>query len=1409
MYTLYKQLHSPTVVEHSLYCSFFRVPEKNLVTAGVNQLNVYRLAIDPEQAGKNADKPNKSRKYKLEHLMGFELCGNITSIQCVHLAGSQRDTLLLSFADAKLSLVEYDPENHDLKTVSLHYFEQEDLKCGAMDHTAHLPVIRVDPEGRCAGVLIYGRQLVILPFRRDVAQDDVGKVPIMSSYVIDLFKLSEPATNIIDFTFLHGYYEPTVLILYEPLPSWAGRVAVRRDSCSIVTLSLNLLERVYPVIWSLANLPFDSLQVLAVPRPIGGIIIFATNSLLYLNQSLPTVGVSLNSLGDSSTDFPLKPLPDVKISLDAAVGVFASYDRMIISLKGGELYMLHLLTDGIRGVQGFHLDKSAASVLTTCLCLCEEGYLFLGSRLGNSLLLKYYEKEQESEDQKLNALLDGSSTENTVGDDTKQSDTVSLAVQETRMDDLDELEVYGQSNAQTSDRRIAQYTFEVCDSILNIGPCGYSAMGEPALLSEEFANLVDIDVELVTTAGYSKNGAVCILQRSIKPQVVTTFELPGCNDMWTVAGPPTTSEHSENEKIHGFLILGREDSTMVLKTGQEIMEVDGSGFNTQNTTIFAGNLDNNRYIVQVTPNSVHLLEGVNLIQNLFLESVDSLVVNCSVAEPYIVLLTANGQIIILELLTEASGVRLQYLKKQLPQDGNNSRITALFAYRDHSGLMRHCDASQKLAQPPAPFLQQTSVPMETSFLPPAAAVDEDELLYGDTVPTQLKTFNVQKIVSSVSSQVEEVAPSFWLGLAHDNGLLEIISLPDLKVCFSVKQFAIGPKLLIDINCNSELTPRPSLKEELPIVREMLMICFGMKNMRPYLLARVDEDLLLYEAYVVPSDSSLGQLRFKKVQHNLILRERATKAKRKMEGEEKRSFLNSRWLRAFEDVAGYSGVFICGPYPHWIISTARGCLRIHPMSIDGCICSFAAFNNVNCPKGFLYFNRQGEMRICVLPTHLTYDSSWPVRKIPLRSTPYMVLYHPDSKTYSIVTSISEVCTKTVKIVGDGEKEFEFCERDDRFILPPLERFAVQLFSPLNWEAVPNTRFEFEEFEHVTCMKNVSLRSEGTISGLKGYIAIGTSYSYNEDVTCRGRVMIYDVIEVVPEPGQPLTKHKVKIEYNKEQKGAVTALDHVQGFLVTAIGQKIYIWQLKEEDLQGVAFIDTQVYIHSIVSIKNLLLVGDLVKSISLLRYQEDMKVLSLVSRDVKQLEVYNVSFLVDNTMLSFLVSDRLKNFIVYTYQPEMKESHGGQRLVHKADINIGSHVNTFFRIRCKLTDPSIDKRLTGPIEKRHVTYFATLDGSIGYLLPLPEKIYRRLLMVQNALVAFIAHGAGLNPRAYRQLQIKWKSLNNPQHNILDGDLVWKFLYLNLSERMELAKRIGTTADQVVEDLMEIDRVTAHF
>lgn len=144
----------------------------------------------------------------------------------------------------------------------------------------------------------------------------------------------------------------------------------------------------------------------------------------------------------------------VKLTLDCAQAEFITSERAVISLKGGELYVLSLIADAMRTVRGFHFDKAAGSVLTTCLAVCENNYLFLGSRLGNSLLLQFTEKDLDHQPASVVAQPPLKK---------KKMETDWLASDVGDIHDID-LEVYGsridELNA-TPTSTIATYNFEV------------------------------------------------------------------------------------------------------------------------------------------------------------------------------------------------------------------------------------------------------------------------------------------------------------------------------------------------------------------------------------------------------------------------------------------------------------------------------------------------------------------------------------------------------------------------------------------------------------------------------------------------------------------------------------------------------------------------------------------------------------------------------------------------------------------------------------------------------------------------------------------------------------------------------------------------------------------------------------
>lgn len=111
------------------------------------------------------------------------------------------------------------------------------------------------------------------------------------------------------------------------------------------------------------------------------------------------------------------------------------------------------------------------------------------------------------------------------------------------------------------------------------------------------------------------------------------------------------------------------------------------------------------------------------------------------------------------------------------------------------------------------------------------------------------------------------------------------------------------------------------------------------------------------------------------------------------------------------------------------------------------------------------------------------------------------------------------------------------------------------------------------------------------------------------------------------------------------------------------------------------------------------------------------------QDFRPCEVYTIEFLIDNSTLGFLLTDSEKNIVLYMYQPEARESCGGQRLLRKADFHVGQSINTLFRIKCKIGDTLEEQKHFSGADRRQITMF-------GKNICLRYKIY---LIIAHILI----------------------------------------------------------------------------
>ncbi|VDM68066.1 unnamed protein product [Strongylus vulgaris] len=199
--------------------------------------------------------------------------------------------------------------------------------------------------------------------------------------------------------FLDGYYEPTLLFLYEPHQTTAGRASVRYDTMHLLGVSVNVFDEQVAIVWQVGSLPMDCNRLVAIPKPLGGILVIGSNEVIYLNQSVPPCGISLNSCYDNFTKFPLKDLKHMSMTLDAGAAEWIGSNHIALGTMDGKLLVLTLITDSSETVRSLDLEHVFDTSIAYCMNLCAPGRLFIGSRLGDSQLLEFsvYKEEIKEE----------------------------------------------------------------------------------------------------------------------------------------------------------------------------------------------------------------------------------------------------------------------------------------------------------------------------------------------------------------------------------------------------------------------------------------------------------------------------------------------------------------------------------------------------------------------------------------------------------------------------------------------------------------------------------------------------------------------------------------------------------------------------------------------------------------------------------------------------------------------------------------------------------------------------------------------------------------------------------------------------------------------------------------------------
>ena len=357
----------------------------------------------------------------------------------------------------------------------------------------------------------------------------------------------------------------------------------------------------------------------------------------------------------------------------------------------------------------------------------------------------------------------------------------------------------------------------------------------------------------------------------------------------------------------------------------------------------------------------------------------------------------------------------------------------------------------------------------------------------------------------------------------------------------------------------------------------------------------------------------------------------------------------------------------------------------------------------------------------------------------------------------------------------------------------ERNFVKLFDETTFELCAT--FELTPYEAACSTLTLRVPPEqqsASTAGTPTLLVVGTAFARDDEPEpTAGRLLVFDVSDRTLEL---VCEHRVK--------GAAYSLAAIgSNGLLAGVNNKLQLheWQpsaagstpsLKLRDERSGHILVLYIAVRG-----EFVLVGDLMKSLSLYQCNPTAGKITELARDYSSHWMTSVAFLDDDT---YLGAESHYNLFVARKQSEAATDDDRGRLEIVGEFHLGEFVNCFRRGSLAMQVAEVG---TAPLP---TLLYGSVNGVLGLIASLPQEDFEMLSKVQTQLSKVIKGVGGFS-------HSKWRAFSNDRKtvdatHVLDGDLIESYLALGPAEMAQVVEGLpGTTVEELTKRIEELARL----